>query len=54
MSNELTTNHISDFVDGQKDCRDGVPADGNRSEGYLAGYGQQYEKEARENSNDYN
>lgn len=37
--------NVSEFVSGQKDCRDGVPHKAGMSEGYDAGYGAQYELE---------
>lgn len=36
---------FSDFVDGQADCREGKPADPDRSDAYQRGYSVQYELE---------
>lgn len=36
---------VVEFVDGQQDCRDGVPHKAGMSESYDAGYGAQYELE---------
>jgi hypothetical protein len=33
-----------DFLDGQRDCQQGTPADMNRSEAYLRGYSTEYER----------
>ena len=34
---------IADFIDGERDCRDGKPADPSRSDRYKSGYGCRYE-----------
>lgn len=34
---------INEFIDGQKDCRDGVPHKAGMSESYDRGYSVQYE-----------
>jgi len=38
---------MSDFLDGQRDCRDGVPHESSKSENYNRGYNYQYELEQR-------
>lgn len=38
MSNES----ITDFIDGQRDCREGLPANPERNEAYQQGYGYEY------------
>ncbi len=37
-----------DFLQGQRDCRNGIPHSANNSEAYDRGYGAQYEKEQLE------
>ena len=36
-------NELNDWIDGQIDCRKGVPAKPDKSEAYQKGYGFQYE-----------
>ena len=36
---------INEFIDGQKDCRDGVPHKAGMSESYDAGYSAEYQLE---------
>lgn len=36
---------IGDFIQGQRDCHDGVPHEAGKSESYDAGYSTQYEIE---------
>ena len=33
---------LTDFIDGERDAKKGVPADKNRSEDYQRGYGYKY------------
>ena len=39
---------VSDFIDGQQDCRDGKPHFDGKGESYDAGYSAQYELEAQQ------
>ena len=34
-----------DFLQGQRDCRDGVPHEQGKSDAYTRGYGTQYERD---------
>lgn len=34
-----------DYIDGQQDCRDGIPADPNRNQSYQDGYSHQFHVE---------
>ena len=36
-------NFVDDFLQGQKDCKDGKPAKQNASDDYNRGYGAEYE-----------
>lgn len=38
--------NVSEFAQGQKDCRYGLPTKANASKEYLSGYGFEYEHEA--------
>ena len=40
---------VMDFIDGQKDCRDGVEHQSGKSEDYDKGYAAQYELDAMNN-----
>lgn len=43
---EIAANYdISDFIDGQKACRDGAPHQAGMSESFTAGYSTQYQLE---------
>jgi hypothetical protein len=37
--------NVPDFIDGQRDCKDGNQADPNRSESYQRGYAAEYQHE---------
>ena len=37
--------NTDDFLQGQRDCKDGVPHEAGKSKDYDAGYGSQYEAE---------
>lgn len=51
MSNEVATPNIADFIDGERDCKKGLPADSKRSEDYQRGYGFRYEMEQIQGAN---
>jgi len=36
--------NADDFLDGQRDCQNGTPADMSRSADYLRGYATEYER----------
>lgn len=36
--------NVSEFAQGQQDCRAGLPTKGNASKEYLSGYGFEYER----------
>ena len=36
---------VSEFIDGQQDCRDGKPHFDGKGESYVAGYSTQYQLE---------
>jgi hypothetical protein len=38
--------NIPDFIDGQRDCKEGNQADSKRSESYHRGYAAEYQLEA--------
>jgi len=38
----VSTPNICDFIDGERDCKQGKDADPKRSENYQRGYGFQY------------
>lgn len=41
---EIACNYVvSEFIDGQRDCRDGKPHADGRGESYDAGYSTQYQ-----------
>ena len=39
------SNPVVDFVDGQQDCRDGIPHQADRGKDYDRGYAYEYEAE---------
>ena len=39
---------VSEFIDGQQECRDGKPHFDGKGESYDAGYSAQYELEAQQ------
>lgn len=43
--NQVFNNPVGDFIDGQRDCKEGVPHQAGKSEEYTRGYGVQYEFE---------
>jgi len=51
MSNELKKiESTDDFLRGQKDCQEGIPAKQQQSEDYQRGYAAQYQHEANQDA----
>jgi hypothetical protein len=48
------TPNISDFADGQRDCKEGKEADMTRSDDYIRGYDVQYQLEQMQSQGGFN